>query len=106
MFVERGTAARQMSHSKAAWAFQAGNGAWRLMQSAAARHAKLLLIVAVSLPVSAIGLGAGSLLNSAHGQSESNAVVSSVQEQASSRVRSEPMVTGAAMHVALFVPRN
>jgi len=105
MFVERGTAARQMSRGKTAWTVQVGNGAWRLMQSAANRHAKLLLIVAVSLPVSAIGLGAGSLLNSAHGQSESNAVVSSVQEQ-SSRVRSEPMVTGAAMHVALFVPRN
>ena len=94
-----------MSRGKTAWTVQVGNGAWRLMQSAANRHAKLLLIVAVSLPVSAIGLGAGSLLNSAHGQSESNAVVSSVQEQ-SSRVRSEPMVTGAAMHVALFVPRN
>jgi len=71
-----------------------------------------------------IGLGAGDSLNRAYGQSESNAVVSTVQSSSeeaglsaqlpsagsdtrkSMRERSEPTVTGAAMHVALFVPRN
>jgi hypothetical protein len=71
------------------------------------------------------GLGAGENLNRAHGQSESDAVVPSAQVSSgnaglsaqrgessgfdtrkSLRERSEPTVTGAAMHVALFVPRN
>jgi hypothetical protein len=70
-------------------------------------------------------LGAGESLNRAFGQSESDAVVSNAQASSgnaglsaqrvessgfdarkSLRERSEPTVTGAAMHVALFVPRN
>ena len=64
------------------------------------------------------GLGSGVASNQALGQGESDAVFPSAQRASASvgsqesaagksmRERSEPTVTGAAMHVALFVPRN
>ena len=133
MFVERGTSTRRVlsSHDRTSRLFREVSGSW---QHFAPRAPRVVLFLAVCLPTLLIGLGAGEGLNLAHGQSESNAVVSSAQNSSeevgvsdqlqgmsaeASRVhsgsagtrklmreRSEPTVTGAAMHVALFVPRN
>lgn len=76
---------------------------------------KKVVLLSVCLPALLIALGAGEGLNLAYGQGESNAVVSPASrdqepgvsaQSRSMRERSEPTVTGAAMHVALFVPRN
>ena len=123
MCVERGTSTRRfLSVETAARTFRVGQGAWRLN---AVRHAGIVVFLLVCLPTLLAGLGAGENLNRAHGQSESDAVVPSAQVSSgnaglsaqrgessgfdtrkSLRERSEPTVTGAAMHVALFVPRN
>jgi len=80
-----------------------------------AGRVKKVVLFSVCLPALLIALGAGESLNLAYGQSESNTAASSavratesgVSDQTfSTRERSEPTVTGAAMHVALFVPRN
>jgi len=80
-----------------------------------AGRVKKVVLFSVCLPALLIALGAGESLNLAYGQSESNAAASSavratasgVSDQTfSTRERSEPTVTGAAMHVALFVPRH
>lgn len=123
MCVERGTSTRRfLSVETAARLFRVGEGAWRLNS---VRHAGLVAFLLVCLPTLVAGLGAGESLNRAFGQSESDAVVSNAQASSgnaglsaqrvessgfdarkSLRERSEPTVTGAAMHVALFVPRN
>ena len=80
-----------------------------------ASRVRKVVFFSVCLPALLIALGAGDSLNLAYGQSESNAAVptavrateSGLSDQTrSTRERSEPTVTGAAMHVALFVPRN
>jgi len=97
----------------------------RSEDSAWLRHVKVVVVLLVCLPTLLAALGAGEGLNRAYGQDESNAVVSNAQASSdraglsaqrgessgfdarkSMRERSEPVVTGAAMHVALFVPRN
>ena len=127
MFVERGTPERQfLSHGKE----QAPDNACQTRERSFFGRVQKAFVLSVCLPVVLIGLGAGSSLNLAYGQGESNAVVSSAQtasdevgvsdqlrtdsragissetNRKSMRERSEPTVTGAAMHVALFVPRN
>ncbi len=123
MCVERGTSTGLcFSVETAARLFRGGEGAWRLN---AVRRAGLFVLLLVCLPTFLSMLGSGKSLSEAYGQGESHAVAST--EQASSdlaglsaqrdessgfdtrkllRDRSEPTVAGAAMHVALFVPRN
>ena len=114
MLVERGMPMRQFCpHGES----QAPNSACGQVAKSGfvARHAKKVVIASVCLPALLIALGAGGGLNHAYGQSESETAVSpavrvtevGVSDQLhSARERSEPMVTGAAMHVALFVPRR
>lgn len=127
MFVERGTPVRHfLSHGKE----QAPDNACQTRERSFFGRMQKVYVLSVCLPAVLIGLGAGSSLNLAYGQGESNAVVSSARvasdevgvsdqlhagslaeqgtgsNRKSLRERSEPTVTGAAMHVALFVPRN
>jgi hypothetical protein len=80
-----------------------------------ASRVRKVVFFSVCLPALLIALGAGDSLSLAYGQSESNAAVPTAVRATESglsdqnrptRDRSEPTVTGAAMHVALFVPRN
>lgn len=114
MLVERGMPMRQFcSHGET----QAPDSACGQVTGLGfvTRHVKKVVIASVCLPALLIALGAGGSLNLAYGQSESETAASpavrvtevGVSDQLqSARERSEPTVTGAAMHVALFVPRH
>lgn len=132
MFVERGTSTRRFSsHDKAARTFRAGIGAWRSRASLI-----VCLLVCLPTLLIGLGAGEGLNLAYGQSESNAvvSTAQSSSREPSreigvsaqflggsveatgsnsrgadtrkSLRERSEPTVTGAAMHIALFVPRN